>query len=60
MNDEFERMRKEVIVAKLDVLLRICLEGLSKPTKNFRQDNSCTGRDSKPHMALIKVRRNTI
>jgi hypothetical protein len=46
MNDKFDRIWKEVIVALMRYYPGICLQKLRKVTINLSQDSWCPGRDS--------------
>jgi hypothetical protein len=45
-NDEWERIWKEAVVAKSRHYPGICLQGLTKTTKNTGQDSWVHGQDS--------------
>lgn len=45
-NNEFEGMRKEVVVASSEYYAGICSLGLKKRSKDLSQNSRCAGRDS--------------
>jgi hypothetical protein len=58
MNDELERILKEVVMAKLRHYLSICLERPNKTTENLNQDSRGLGQDSNSALPKYESNRN--